>query len=566
MSLRVTQNAMYRTMTGQMQRSLSAYMDSNEQGSSQKKINRPSDDPAGTYRVLMTRDDISATKQYQSNVDTAKGWLTLTDNVLSTQVSTVLTRLKSLAEQAATGTYTAVNRQQMAYEAREIFGQFLNLANTEFEGKSIFGGHNYDVNAYEEGLGLCSWDEDWNNAIKAGVITISGASKSSIALQFLGNGNLPDETVQFRWTDDGGEHWHEEDSLGNPLYNDGDTITLDNGVVLKIDISKFKDADGNPVKDSAGNPIVDSNGYAYEGLKVKKADTSLDGPGAKNGTLLYIRPQAIYQGDDNDAPPKITLMGAGNIDEEDDVFAAGTFGTNVLLRMDAPPTNGDDSAYTTGAGNTYTSFNPSSNGSPLYYSYSTDNGSTWVAATATILENGQLHLPVPGGYVDVNASTAGSVDVGAQILVRPHQADLKLEIMKDTYIPINNVGKDIFGGEYDGKPELPEDEDLFGMVGDFIAYLENNNQTGCQRTLERIASVQNHILTNAARVGGLENRVSTAADVLSFQKVDQEERLSYIEDIDLTELLNKLTRQQLTYQTVLQSSSKIMQMSLANYI
>lgn len=57
-----------------------------------------------------------------------------------------------------------------------------------------------------------------------------------------------------------------------------------------------------------------------------------------------------------------------------------------------------------------------------------------------------------------------------------------------------------------------------------------------------------------------------AADVLSFQKLDQQERLSYTEDIDLTELLTKLTRQQLTYQTVLQSSSMIMKLSLANYI
>ena len=41
---------------------------------------------------------------------------------------------------------------------------------------------------------------------------------------------------------------------------------------------------------------------------------------------------------------------------------------------------------------------------------------------------------------------------------------------------------------------------------------------------------------------------------------------SYVEDIDLTELLTKLTRQQIAYQTVLQSSSMIMNMSLANYI
>ena len=57
-----------------------------------------------------------------------------------------------------------------------------------------------------------------------------------------------------------------------------------------------------------------------------------------------------------------------------------------------------------------------------------------------------------------------------------------------------------------------------------------------------------------------------ASDVLSFQKLDQQERLSYTEDIDLTELLTKLTRQQLTYQTVLQSSSMIMKLSLANYV
>ncbi len=558
MSLRITQNAMYRNMTGQMQRTLSAYMDSNEQGSTQKKINRPSDDPAGTYRVLMTRNDINATKQYQSNVDTAKGWLNLADNVLGTQVSTVLTRLKSLAEQASTGTYTAVNRQQMAYEAREIFGQFLNLANTEFEGKSIFGGHRYDVNAYEEGLALCSWDENWKDALENGDYTIEGASASSIAIQFTESGIMGDgnpvvdsngnpvntkTSVSYRWTDDGGEHWH-EGTTSRSVDADGtitkitNTLDLGNGVVVKLN------------KD----------------MEVTAADTSLEGPGAKNGTLVYIRPQAMYQGDDNDVPPKITLMGTGSI-EEKKVYAAGTFGTNVLLRMDAPPANATTTAYKYNESKEKYYYDLTTSKQALYYSYSTDNGSTWITASAITSGDGKLHLPVPGGYVDVDATdNSSAIDVGAQILVRPHQADLNLEIMKDTYISINNVGKDIFGGEYDGKPELPEGEDLFGMVGDFIAYLENNNQEGCQRTLERIASVQNHILTQAARIGGLENRIETAADVLSFQKVDQEERLSYIEDIDLTELLNKLTRQQLTYQTVLQSSSKIMQMSLANYI
>ena len=180
MAIRVTQNTMYDKMTSQMQKSLAAYMESNEQGSSQKKINRPSDDPAGTYRVLVTRNDISATTQYQSNVDTAKGWLSLADNVLGTQLSNSLTSLKALAEQASTGTYSAENRRQIADQARQIFGQMLNLSNTQYEGNSIFAGQRYDRNAFEEGLALTSADTNWDTAIQAGDYTIQGASSKSM--------------------------------------------------------------------------------------------------------------------------------------------------------------------------------------------------------------------------------------------------------------------------------------------------------------------------------------------------------------------------------------------------
>jgi len=212
--------------------------------------------------------------------------------------------------------------------------------------------------------------------------------------------------------------------------------------------------------------------------------------------------------------------------------------------------------------------NLSTTGNTVNYSYSTDSGSTWVAATATTDGTKKLRLLVPSGYVDMDASTVAgnTVTAGTQILVHPKRADLNLEIMKDSYISVNNVGKDIFGGYYEGKPALDSSTNLFDVVGEFIGYCENNNQEGCQQTLTKIASVQQNILTQTARVGGLENRVSTASDMLSFQKVDQQDRLSYTEDIDLTELLTKLTRQQLTYQTVLQSSSKIMQMSLSSYL
>lgn len=148
--------------------------------------------------------------------------------------------------------------------------------------------------------------------------------------------------------------------------------------------------------------------------------------------------------------------------------AAGSFGGNVLLRMD-------------------NNANLSLTGSTVNYSYSTDSGSTWVAATATTDGSNKLRLLVPSGYVDMDATTVAgnTVNAGTQILVHPDRADLNLEIMKGSYISVNNVGKDIFGGYYEGKPALPGSTNLFDMVGEFISYCENNNQEGCQQTLRK---------------------------------------------------------------------------------
>ena len=60
--------------------------------------------------------------------------------------------------------------------------------------------------------------------------------------------------------------------------------------------------------------------------------------------------------------------------------------------------------------------------------------------------------------------------------------------------------------------------------------------------------------------------METVYDILDFRKLDQQELLSNVEDIDLTELLTNLTRQQMTYSMVLQSSSMIMQLNLSNFL
>lgn len=519
MAIRVTQRNMYGSMINNMQNSLAAYMESTMQGSTQKRINRPSDDPAGTFRVLTARNEIQNTDQYKTNVETAKGWLQLADNVVATQTNNILTQLKELAEQASTDTYTADQRKIMADEARSLFGSLLNLSNTEFDGKSIFAGHRYDSNAFEQGLAVTSWDENWAGAANRGDFSIEGSSESTIMVQFTSDGTVGNDDLTYRWSADGGDTWTE----GTLAATADPTCTISaNGVTLTVP----------------------------SGLQTSAADVDA-GPGAKNGTLLYIRPTAFYQGDDNNPPPDIVVMGGQDGLGKDQVSATGNFGKDVLVRFDT-------AADLATAGNEFT------------YSYSTDGGNNWVTAKGTTTGGDSLRLTIPGGYMDFDTTgVAGgsTIPAGAQIMVHPDRADLNFEIMEDTYVSVNSVGMEIFGGYYQGKPALSTEQNIFELAGEFIAYLECDNRDGCAQVLAQLSNdCMPYLESQAAKIGAKENRVETVYDILDFRKLDQEELLSNVEDIDLTELLTNLTRQQMTYSMVLQSSSMIMQLNLSNFL
>ena len=559
MAIRITQQYMYSSMLNGMQSSLGKYMESMEQGSTQKQINRPSDDPAAFYRILTTRDSIDETKKYLTNINEAKGWLELTDSTL-TNLTTLMGSIKALMNQASTDC-TAAERQIMADEAWQMFGQILNLSNTEFNGNKLFAGHKYDESAFEKGLAISvsmmddtkPGDEEyetsakkaWTDLISAGHVSVSGNSDKAIAVQFLDDGvineNGANQDLSYRWSSDGGKTWQT-----GTLSAGSDKISVGSGVEIDF-----------------------SNMITGESLEISPAEnTGSDEFSTEDGTVFFVKPTGIYQGDTGNPPPQITISNTtpGSTGAEGlEVEAEGSFGSNVLVRFDG--VKQPDGSF---GGNIALTGNDE-----FAYSYSTDNGATWVTAYAKATGDGTpgsgqpLRLPVPGGYIDVDASKAGNsdtIEAGTQVLIHPRRADLGYEVMKDTYIDVNRVGTEIFGGYYDDKPTLSNDTNLFNIMGDFIAALEFNNQEGCQEAYSKLSTCLEYVTTQTSRTGALENRVSLAYDVNTSTLLSQEEVLSGTEDIDLTELLSKLTQQQTTYQTVLMSSSMIMNMGLMNYL
>jgi len=80
--MRVTNKMMTDTVSANLFRQAIRLLDAQEIVSSEKIINRPSDDPIGMGKVLDYRKALSSTGQYQRNVTRGKMWVEHTEVVL----------------------------------------------------------------------------------------------------------------------------------------------------------------------------------------------------------------------------------------------------------------------------------------------------------------------------------------------------------------------------------------------------------------------------------------------------------------------------------------------------
>ncbi len=210
--MRVSQQMLFDNYVHNLNTSLTTLMDLNNKAQTQKKINKPSDDPTGMTRILDHRDTLRSLEQYKENISTAKGWLGRSDETLR-QVSTLITRAKELATQASTGTVDGDNREQVSYELRSLFEQMVGLANSEFEGKNIYGGQKVDGKAFEEIMWLTTNDANFGDSVD---FTVLGSSETTVLVQYYdetgatavgGNMDLNDPNLRARYSIDGGRSW-----------------------------------------------------------------------------------------------------------------------------------------------------------------------------------------------------------------------------------------------------------------------------------------------------------------------------------------------------------------------
>lgn len=177
MSNRITENMTSSKFASRinMQRSRLAVLQ--ERLATNKRINRPSDDPSGAVAVLNLRTSQTEIEQFKRTAQTANQQLIAADDAL-TGYENILERVRTLVSQGLSDTTPQTAKNALATELDSLRARILNVANTRYGDQYLFGGTRQNAAPFDPVSGVPAATptmgqyiqiEPGTNAIPAGV-------------------------------------------------------------------------------------------------------------------------------------------------------------------------------------------------------------------------------------------------------------------------------------------------------------------------------------------------------------------------------------------------------------
>ncbi len=201
--MRVSTSQIYSQSIAGITQSLSNYTDVANQVSSQKKINAPSDDPAGMGNVVNLRSYDQTLESYYNNTQLAGSLLGTADGLL-VAASEIVISVKEQAEQGATGTYTDDQANAMAENMMAYQDSLLAIANGEIGNDYLFSGEATDTPAYEYVPGVTVTGD---SPSKSDFTNFTGELDDPVIVEFTSDGTVGTDVVDYRYSLDGGSTW-----------------------------------------------------------------------------------------------------------------------------------------------------------------------------------------------------------------------------------------------------------------------------------------------------------------------------------------------------------------------
>jgi len=111
------------------------------QMSTQKKINRPSDDPVVAIRALRLRSNVTEITQYYSkNIPDAESWLEVTEDALK-NLTSIVTNMISQCTKGSNGDLTTDDREIILEQLKALGSEVYSTGDANYAGRFVFTGY-----------------------------------------------------------------------------------------------------------------------------------------------------------------------------------------------------------------------------------------------------------------------------------------------------------------------------------------------------------------------------------------------------------------------------------------
>jgi len=239
----------------------------NTQFSTEKKIQKPSDDPIVAIRALRFRSDLAELDQYlERNIPDAEAWLKITEEALTT-AREMIQSIQPYLVQGSTETLGTQERAAIIENLEAYRDQILQDANADYANRTIFTGYKTNQNM------TFDTDENDTSYVITEKLSSADADRKSVVIKKITNEEVTDATTAKDAADmpelvtvhrvrlaydklDG--KVTETINNGLNLMDEDDNVVLTTKAIYS-DNGIYKDADGNVI-DEPYNPPA---GEAY---------------------------------------------------------------------------------------------------------------------------------------------------------------------------------------------------------------------------------------------------------------------------------------------------------------
>ncbi|MBR1476524.1 MAG: flagellar hook-associated protein FlgL [Lachnospiraceae bacterium] len=511
------------------------------QMSTQKKINRPSDDPVVAIRALRLRSSVTEISQYYTkNIPDANSWLNVTEDGLN-NLTSILTNMRTQAVKGANGDLTTTDRKIILEQLRALSDEVYSTANADYAGRYVFAGYRTDTPiAFTESTTKRKYDitEQIDNKVIDDIVNIDMANSAGDKVIDLNAGTY--NSININETDIQTNTVHRlRLSYGNcdpsetpviqtmKLKADG-TPDYDDGKVQWVDIP------ANEVTNSY-DKIGSDTPYEYISQNPDKVVFLADTGELLLGDKVYTKLMAI-----KDAP------GTGNVDESE-----------IRVKYTKTDWNKGDLRPEHFFACTATNYDVAGNLDPKTTINYNDAYLDWTAEEQVIEYDVGFNQTIR-----VNATAKENFQPG----IKRDTEDL-IAAMQEVQNIEDAIGRlEKLKEETSDATELATLETQLDAANKAFAFAKDNAQKLYEHAITKYDKYLDTANLAVTETGTRSKKLELIENRMQNQKTTFETLKSENEDIDITEVAINLNSAELTYEAALMATGKVMQSTLLNYI